>query len=122
MRKPKCPQCAFQALKLQSEEVAVSNSSGEIHFAQRNFDGACPTHGPFWDGPIGNHSTLLESQLKKMFPRDTRKIILTRLSADERKAFKKALESKLHVEPARIHFWQALTPVHVAKSAKLPLK
>jgi hypothetical protein len=90
---------------MQSEEVAVSSSSGEIHGTQRNFDGACPTHGPFWDGPIGHHSTLLESQLKKMFPKDTRKILLERLSPEEWKIFQKALEGKLFAEPARIQSW-----------------
>ncbi len=115
MRKPKCPHCGFQALKLQSEEMAISSSSGEIHGTQRNFYGACPTHGPFWGGPIGHHSTLQESQLKKMFPKDTRKILLARLPADERKAFKKTLEGKLFAERARIQSWQTLTMMHAAK-------
>jgi hypothetical protein len=115
MRKPKCPKCGFQAVKMQSEETAVSNSSGEIHATQRNFEDRCPIHGPFWDGPIGHHSTLLENQLKEMFPKDTRKMLLARLSADERKVFKKALEGKLFAEPARIHSWQALAMMHAAK-------
>ena len=114
MRKPKCPKCGFQPPKMQSE-VVISSSSGEIHGTQRNFDGACRTHGPFWDGSIGHHSTLLESRLKRMFPKNTRKILLARLSADERKALKKALEGKLFAEPERIQSWQALTMMHAAK-------
>jgi hypothetical protein len=115
MRRPKCPQCDFEPLELQSEEIAVSSSSGEIHGIQRNFDGACPTHGPFWDGPIGNHSTLLESQLMKMFPKPTLKILSARLPVDERKAFRKALEGKLFAEPARIDSWQVLAMTLAAK-------
>jgi len=96
MRKPKCPHCGFQALKLQSEEMAISivrgNPQDSAEFLWRVSD---PRIVLGW--PIGHHSTLLESQLKKMFPKDTRKILLARLPADERKAFKKTLEGKLFV-------------------------
>jgi len=102
----------ISATRMLAEEMLVGISgdqAGKIHGSQRNFYGQCPDHGTvLFSLPIGNHGTILEKNMRQMFPKDLRKVLLDRLSGQERKDFNEAWHGRHSPDEQTIARWRQM--------------
>lgn len=94
-------------VKMLAEEIAASMTSGKILGSARNLAIVCVTHGPLnWNQKAGHHSTLQESELKKLFPKAVRAQLKQLLSREEWQAFTEALQGRLRATNDMVANWQ----------------
>ncbi|MGZ5095926.1 MAG: hypothetical protein ACXWCP_27800 [Burkholderiales bacterium] len=103
-----CPRCGGKYPgKMVAEEMLVSIATDEVAAATRNFVATCPTHGRFgWQKP-GNHGTLQEANLKRMFLKH-RATLKARLSKAEWKRFNRAMNGKIASTNEDVARWRAI--------------
>jgi hypothetical protein len=92
------------------EEVLSSLETRRVNGSTREFAGFCPTHGSFrWRKfPLGRHTSVQETWLKKLFPKAHRKRLKVMLSSEDRKHFDRAIEGQALATEDEVARWQAL--------------
>ena len=107
----KCPHCGSPAsnVRMHNEQSLVSSVDGEVHGAQRQFVGECPTHGTvFAVHKMGHHSTVGSSQLRQRYSSTEQKLIVERLPPEDRKAFKMTMRGHRRPVGGDLDRWDGL--------------
>jgi hypothetical protein len=102
MANRKCPKCGFEA-SLDNAEVAVSVATGQVHAEQRGF--RCPEHGWFTPDHMGNHSTIWQSSLEKLFPKSVRAKLIPLLPSAERIKFQTVIKGRQQPDKDELNRW-----------------
>ena len=93
-----CPICSkpYPVGKSMGEEFWIKHPTGEVAGLSRKFLIICSEHGRFVGSENGNHSSISEKRLKKLFPKKIANRLKELLSPEEGKKFSRSLHGFHH--------------------------
>lgn len=103
-----CPKCRKHVPATFREMAKVDHQTGKV-LSSRRFPLLCCEHGGLGDEKnerSGHHATLWRAEFESRFPRNVRKILLGKLSPDERQAFVDMREGRRRPDWALLEEWR----------------
>src|SRR5262245_43342756 len=105
-----CGKCGTPLGKRRNKgEYALVAKDGSIRGSSRIFAAECDEHGEVFTEPhIGHHSTHLEADVRRRYPKRIRRLLRNKLDADQRKIFDGAWNGRRMPSKEDFELWDEL--------------